>query len=221
MPEIAAIILTGGESRRMGRSKADLPFGGETLLQRSARLVGSATSPVVVSAGPTQSLPDLPAGVIVARDPERGLGPLQGFATGLAATPSTSEYVYLTAVDAPFFSAAWFAFLAEQIGDHDATFLTAAGFTRPIPALFRASAARAAAATLLASGTRRLTSILTTVRSKPLSEDQLRQVDPGLRTLVNINSPDDYERALGLLAEGPVNPANDGDFPGRVREPNV
>ena len=35
----AAIVLCGGRSRRMGRDKASLPFGTETLLERVVRIV--------------------------------------------------------------------------------------------------------------------------------------------------------------------------------------
>ena len=49
-----AVVLCGGESRRMGRPKAWLPFGPERLLQRVVRLVGTVAHPVVVVAAPSQ-----------------------------------------------------------------------------------------------------------------------------------------------------------------------
>ena len=55
-----ALILCGGESRRMGEPKAWLPFGRERMLQRVARLVAVAAEPIVVVAGPNQQLPPLP-----------------------------------------------------------------------------------------------------------------------------------------------------------------
>ena len=56
---IGGVILCGGESRRMGRPKAWLPFGPETLLQRVVRLIGEVVNPLVVVAAPDQ---DVPAG---------------------------------------------------------------------------------------------------------------------------------------------------------------
>ena len=44
------IVLCGGESRRMGRDKASLPFGPETLLQRVVRQLASQVFPIVVVA---------------------------------------------------------------------------------------------------------------------------------------------------------------------------
>ena len=82
---LGAVILCGGQSRRMGQPKAWLPFGRERLLQRVVRLVSTAAEHVAVVAAPGQELPPLPASVVLARDPVRGKGPLQGLAAGLAA----------------------------------------------------------------------------------------------------------------------------------------
>ena len=83
------IVLAGGKSTRMGTSKALLPFGPETMLQRVVRILSSVVSPIVVVAAPAQELPDLPAHVIVTRDEREGRGPLEGLRAGLKATPST------------------------------------------------------------------------------------------------------------------------------------
>ena len=47
----AAIVLCGGHSKRMGRDKASLPFGDESLLARVIGIVSKVTDEVwVVSA---------------------------------------------------------------------------------------------------------------------------------------------------------------------------
>jgi molybdenum cofactor guanylyltransferase len=53
------IVLCGGRSTRMGSSKALLPFGPETMLQRVVRLLSSVVSPIVVVAAVNQELPEL------------------------------------------------------------------------------------------------------------------------------------------------------------------
>ena len=82
--KIGVIVLCGGRSRRMGRSKAWLPFGPEVLLQRVVRRLGGA-GPVFVVAGPGQGLPELPGDVVIVRDPVADRGPLQGLTAGLEA----------------------------------------------------------------------------------------------------------------------------------------
>ena len=73
---VAAVILCGGESRRMGRPKAWLPFGEELMLQRVVRLAGLVAWPIVVVAAPGQRLPELSADIVVVRDLVAGRGPL-------------------------------------------------------------------------------------------------------------------------------------------------
>jgi molybdopterin-guanine dinucleotide biosynthesis protein A len=66
---LGAVILCGGESRRMGRPKAWLPFGDQLMLQRVVRLAGTIARPIVVVAAPGQELPKLAADILVVRDP--------------------------------------------------------------------------------------------------------------------------------------------------------
>src|SRR3954464_8854944 len=79
------IVVCGGRSTRMGSSKALLPFGPETMLQRVVRLLGTVVSPLVVVAAPEQALPELPASVSITRDEREGRGPLEGLRAGLKA----------------------------------------------------------------------------------------------------------------------------------------
>ena len=81
--KVGGVILCGGRSSRMGRAKAWLPFGEETMLQRIVRILRTIVDPIVVVAASGQEIPPLPADVLIARDPEDGRGPLQGLAAGL------------------------------------------------------------------------------------------------------------------------------------------
>ena len=60
MTRVGGIILCGGQSKRMGRPKAWLPFGDELMLPRVARLLREAVEPVVVVAAPGQDLEHIP-----------------------------------------------------------------------------------------------------------------------------------------------------------------
>src|SRR5687768_17249123 len=97
----AGIVLAGGKSTRMGTSKALLPFGDETMLQRVVRILGTVASPVVVVAAGDQQLPHLPADVIVTRDEREGRGPLEGLRAGLRALPAGADAAYATSCDVP------------------------------------------------------------------------------------------------------------------------
>ena len=191
-----AVVLCGGESRRMGVPKAWLPFGPERLLQRVVRLVGTAARPVVVVAAVGQELPELPADVVIARDPVAGRGPLQGLAAGFAAMPDPVNLVFATATDVPFLEPLWISRLVERIGDADLVIPKIDGHLHPLAALYRRTAVLPVIASLLAEDRLRTAALADAVRAQIVDEDDLRDVDPRFGTLRNLNQPEDYQRAL-------------------------
>jgi molybdenum cofactor guanylyltransferase len=70
-------VLTGGQSRRLGRDKATLALGGTTLAERTARLVASVVS-IAVEVGPGVS------GLAAVSEAPAGSGPLGAIAAGYA-----------------------------------------------------------------------------------------------------------------------------------------
>src|SRR5204862_259863 len=103
---VGGIVLCGGQSSRMGRPKAWLPFAGELMLPRVVRLLSEAVQPIVVVAAPEQEVPPLPTDVLIVRDEEKGRGPLQGLAAGLQALQGRADAAYLSSCDVPFLSPA-------------------------------------------------------------------------------------------------------------------
>jgi molybdenum cofactor guanylyltransferase len=191
-----ALVLCGGESQRMGEPKAWLPFGRERMLQRVVRLVGTTAEPVVVVAGPDQELPPLPGAVRIARDPIPGRGPLQGLATGLAALDQSVELVFAVGTDVPLLKPAWFKRLVELIGDCDLAIPLVEGYRHPLAALYRPAAVLPEIGRLLAANRLRAADLADHVRSRFVTADELRDVDPDFNTLRNVNTPADYRAAL-------------------------
>lgn len=198
---LGAVILCGGESRRMGQPKAWLPFGPERLLQRVVRLVGEAESmgPIVVVAAPGQELPPLPSALTTVRDPVAGRGPLQGLAAGLGALPAATELVFASATDVPFLQPSWINALVALIGDHDMAIPSFEDRLHPLAALYRRSAVLPAIDDLLRQDRLRPIFLLEAVRARVVTADELRFADPELRTLRNLNTPDDYRQAIEEL----------------------
>jgi molybdopterin-guanine dinucleotide biosynthesis protein A len=181
----------------MGRPKAWLPFGpDEVLLQRVVRLVREVVGPVVVVAAPGQDLPAMPGDVLVTRDPISDRGPLQGLAAGLSALPEGVEWAFATATDVPFLSPQWIMRLCERIGSKDLAIPFIDGFHHPLAALYRRDSVLPAIQNLLKDDRLRPVFLLEAVQTLVLSKDDFLDVDPQLRTLRNLNTPEDYERAL-------------------------
>src|SRR5205085_6728886 len=114
---VGGVILCGGESKRMGRPKAWLPFGAELMLPRVARLLGEAVAPLAVVAAPGQDVPPLPPDVTIVRDDEKGRGPLQGLAAGLRALAGRADAAYASSCDVPFLRPPFVRRLIDLLGD--------------------------------------------------------------------------------------------------------
>ena len=96
MPRAAGFVLCGGQSRRMGRDKALLPFGQGTLVEHVADVVRKAAGSVTL-VGPAERFGALQLPVI--EDEQPGLGPLGGIISALASCPG--EKCLIVACDLP------------------------------------------------------------------------------------------------------------------------
>ena len=108
---LSAVILAGGESRRMGKDKAWLEVGGQPLITRSLSVLrASGIQEVFISgrAGTDYSALRCP----VLFDLEPGCGPLGGIERALAA--ATAPLVLVLAVDLPRITPAFLRKLAAH-----------------------------------------------------------------------------------------------------------
>jgi molybdenum cofactor guanylyltransferase len=95
---LAAAVLAGGRSSRMGRDKAFLTWRGETLLARQLRLLRTLAPDEVLVSG-RAGVDYGTGGVPVVCDAEPDRGPLGGLAALFAAT--RTSHLLVVAVDLP------------------------------------------------------------------------------------------------------------------------
>jgi molybdopterin-guanine dinucleotide biosynthesis protein A len=90
-------VMAGGFSRRMGRDKTRLTIGGQTLIERSVKLLLALGLPVTVSAREDQvfNIPDCDR----VNDVDPGIGPLGGLRSVMEAHPNSA--VLAIPVDLP------------------------------------------------------------------------------------------------------------------------
>ena len=165
------------------------------MLQRVVRLLGTVASPLVAVAAPGQILPDLPASVTVARDEREGQGPLEGLRAGLVALPRDAVMAYATSCDVPLLVPAIVTRLADLADGHDIAVVETEGFPHPLCAVYRRTVLPHIEE-LLASDRRRPVFLFDRVRTRRVSAGDLKDVDPELLTLRNLNTPEDYQAAL-------------------------
>ncbi len=182
----------------MGKPKYSLPFGSETLLQRSVRNLRDAVCPIVIVGAPDQDLSAIP-NVLSIYDPVAGQGPLMGLMVGLKHVEGVSEWAMGTGCDMPFISNE----LVQCLKSHKTTEAEIVmpridGQYYPLCALYRTAIWRKAKL-LLEKGERRLLALVDVCRVQIVEQDALVQVDPNFRFLMNINTPQCYQRALEFL----------------------
>jgi molybdenum cofactor guanylyltransferase len=195
MTNVGGIVLCGGQSKRMGRPKAWLPIAGELMLPRVVRLLSEVVSPIVVVAAPEQDLPPLPSDVQIVRDEEKGRGPLQGLAAGLAALQGHADAAYASSCDVPFLRPAFVHRMIELLGSQQICVPHADDFHHPLAAVYRVEILEIVRK-LLQENRLRPVFLFDAVRTRVVCADELREVDPEFVTLRNLNTPEDYEQAL-------------------------
>ena len=192
--KVAGIVLAGGKSTRMGTPKAWLPFGSETMLQRVVRILNTVVSPIVVVAAADQELPPLAQEVTITHDEREGRGPLEGIRAGLKALPVAVDAAYITSCDVPLLVPEFVTQMIDLAAGFDATVMEIDGFPHPLSAIYR-RAVLPHVEDLLAHDRLRPVFLYERVRTRKVAPVEMT-ADPELKTLSNLNTPDDYQRAL-------------------------
>ena len=183
----------------MGKPKYSLPFGGETLLERSVRNLRRAVCPIVTVGAPDRDLPAIPH-VLSICDPVARQGPLMGLMTGLKHVEDISEWALGTGCDMPFISTEFVQCLkSHRTTEAEIVIPRVDGQFYPLCALYRTALWRKAKF-LLEKGERRLLALVDVCRVQIVGQEVLVQIDPDLRFLMNINTPQCYQRALELAS---------------------
>ncbi len=133
----AALLLAGGESRRMGRDKATIELGGRPLWDRQLEVLRSLSPEkifVSVRRRPKWLLDD----VELLLDDEPSRGPLTGLTKGLK-TMRTAHLLVL-AVDMPFMTADELRSLWERASEGRGVVPTIADRSEPLAAIYPAEA---------------------------------------------------------------------------------
>ena len=185
-------MLAGGRASRMGGTdKLGLRIGGTSLLDRVLTAAATVSRPVVV-VGPARptAVPD----VTFVREHPAGGGPVPAVQAGLAALPD-ADVVLVLAGDLPLLTEGALGLLLDRLatgGAYDAA-AAADGPGRPNPLLaaYRAEALRRAALPLTAGAP-----------ARRLLPPAVTLVDLGPEAVLNVNFPDDLERAARLAGAG-------------------
>jgi molybdopterin-guanine dinucleotide biosynthesis protein A len=193
------VILAGGKSRRMGHDKLLLEVGGEPMLRRVCDVLSTRCAEIVVVGGGGESV-RLGGARRVFDERRGGLGPLAGLEAGLAA--ARNRLVFVAAGDVPFLSEEVVCYLLERLARSGVSAVVPRhrGETHPLCAAYDREVLRQVRSAL-DGGVRSVREFLEGLDAVEYVEEGLRRFGDPDRFLMNVNSPEDLERARTLCED--------------------
>lgn len=189
--EVAAFILAGGKSTRMGSDKAFVVLSGRTLLARMLDLAREVSRNVHIVGDRSK----FAAFARVVEDSFLNCGPLGGIHAALRA--SNSDLNLVLAVDVPFVSLALLQYIITRAKSFpDATVIAprAAGGLQPLCAIYRREFAEVAEKSLREQRYK-IDALFDLVRAQIITESELEAAGFSPRVFRNLNTPQDLAAA--------------------------
>ena len=200
-PRISVVIQAGGESRRMGRSKATVPFAGRPLICRLIERLAPVADELIITTNEAPKLeflydmyPNL--GIRLVPDAYAERGALPGMYTALAA--AKNPYVAVVACDMVFASAQ--LVVAESIAMHESGADVVAPHNKhgfePLHAMYRKATCMPAVHCRAEAGEKRVQSFFSDpdLAVLPFTQDKVLEVEPRGGCFINANTPEDLAR---------------------------
>ncbi|MGE0549577.1 MAG: molybdenum cofactor guanylyltransferase [Kofleriaceae bacterium] len=185
--DLTALILAGGRATRLGGiDKRTIVIDGATIFDRQCAVLLPRVAEIIISTSRATS------GYRTVQDATSGLGPLAGVAAGLAA--ATTPWLLVVAGDMPFITGALIDRMVERARpDIDAVGIRIGDAPEPLVSVLHVSTCLAVVERRIAAGQLKASALLTdaALRVSWLDETDVRAIDPELRVLRNVNTPDD------------------------------
>lgn len=193
-PRVTVVIQAGGESRRMGQSKALVPFAGRPLIMRLVERVAPVADELIITTNEAEKLEFLhevypKLNIRLVKDLMDVRGALPGLTTAL--TYASHEYVACVACDMVFASAALIAEecrVMKKTGSDVVVPVNKHGF-EPFHATYKKSSCLLAAKAALEKGEQKVQSLYTALDVYELPQSRVLEVEPMGGCFVNVNTP--------------------------------
>ena len=190
-----AVILAGGENKRIPLLKAFLRVQGRSIIESTIELLTGVFDTVIISTNDPEIYFHL--GVPLVGDLVKERGPMTGILSVLS-LPEVSE-VFVTACDMPFINGILTRYMVERWEDgRDALIPVHNGRPQPLFGIYSKKIASGMEESIK-RGVRGLTEFLRGRDVLYIGEEEVRSMDPEGRAFVNINTMDDIEGEGGKI----------------------
>lgn len=188
----------------MGFDKFRLPVGSTTLVERIVGQLEPHVGNIVLAIGASEdsSLQTATiAGVKYAYDLHQSKGPMEGIRVGLSKLANDCELAFVTACDVPHFQPQILSLLIDAIGDGEASIpVENAPSSRVygMTAVYRTEIHQQLEHFIL-NDQLRVSELVNLLDATKVPIDKIKELDPELDCLSNINNPADYFSLLQSL----------------------
>lgn len=193
--KFGAVVLCGGKSRRMGRDKSELMFGGQTFLDHIAEEL-SCFDELIVSIDSFEKHPMIKYKALTDIYPD--CGPMGGIHSALSVCKS--DALFVVPCDMPLFKREFAEFLCSQLTEEtDAVVpLTSDGRTHPLCAVYKKQTA-AVFERYLEVGDYKMLNPLKELKTRYISVDHPEYSEAWFW---NINTPQEYQELCKRKEKG-------------------
>ena len=186
---VTGLILLGGKSSRYGSNKALVEIEGVRLVDRVAGVMKSIFHRVLLLTNTPEEYAYLQLPMV--EDLIKDLGPMGGIHTGLMTM--SDEAGFIVACDMPFLSERLIRHMVDVRDDFDAVVPRMDWMLEPLHALY-SKKCLPAIQEAIGQHQHQIAKCFARMRVRYVDEEELRLWDQGLRSLFNINKPEDLPR---------------------------
>jgi len=196
---MTSIILAGGKSSRLGRSKPLQAIGGKSLVQWIIDRLVILSTEIIIATAHGEAIPySSSAKTKTVGDIYPGKGPLAGIYSGL--TASSSSRAIVVGCDTPFLSVGFLEYMTRISSIFDVVVPRIKEKVEPLCAVYSKNCV-APIRELLKQNELKIIELFRMVRVRYIEEDEIDSFDPEHLSFFNINSQADLERARRLATE--------------------
>ena len=186
--DVSGVILVGGKSSRYGSNKALVKINGVPLIERVIGVMGHVFENLILITNTPDEYAHL--GLPMHEDIIKGLGPIGGLYTGLAAIPDDAGF--FVACDMPILNHDLIHYMVKERGPSDAVVPRIKGMMEALHALY-SKECLSSIKRLIDSQEYQIIRIFNEVSVRYIDEDEIRRFDPDLRCFININKPEELK----------------------------
>jgi len=186
--DITGIILSGGKSLRMGQNKAFIQIGGKPIIHRIHSLFQKLFKEVIIVTNQKELFSNLNAKIYEDLIPNRGA--IIGLYTGLHF--SSYFYSFCVACDMPFLNEKLIHYLISQIDGEDVILPKTNDGFQPLHAIYSKNCQKAIKK-ILNEGKNKILDFYPYVKVKIIEESKFKNLDPELKSFININTPEELK----------------------------